>query len=306
MKNNTKAEIIAHSKRDPPIEKEDFIFEISTEDLFKIRVRGKKNIITDNFYDKNIIYCWLLNKKLYIGQTTNLRVRLKNYINGIYTKTHYIARALDKYLRSKDSHFYIMCICSTKEELNEKEKFYINKYDTTNKNKGYNLTEGGDSPIISEDTLRKMINSAKNKKKVYCKIIESGEIIEFESRRDCGRQLNVDIGTIYNGIKRKCLVYKKYYFSYDGDFSNHSDKATNKRNILSSKLKNNRNGTKYIWRLYKKDILLLERDSLFRIYKDSNLGFKEYIFREISCGKYRRENLKEYKIIKHRKNEKFD
>lgn len=42
-----------------------------------------------------------------------------------------------------------------KEELNEREKFYISKYDTTNNTKGYNLTHGGDRPLVSEDTLRK-------------------------------------------------------------------------------------------------------------------------------------------------------
>ena len=245
-----------------------------------------------------------MNNKLYIGQTTNLNVRLKNYLSGIYTETHYFARALNKYLRKKDSYFYIMCVCDTKEELNEREKFYISKYDTTNRDKGYNLTEGGENPTVSEDTLRKMINSAQNKKKVYCKVIEEDRIIEFESRRDCGRKLNIDIGTIYWGIKRKGIVLKKYYFSYDKDFSNHSDKAINKSNLISTKLKNNRNGTKYIWKLYKNDILLLERDSLLRLRRDSNLNIKESTFRRISEGKCSKEEFKEYKITKHLKNEK--
>lgn len=39
---NIKAEIVAHSKRAPPLEEGDFIFEISTENLFKIRNRGKR------------------------------------------------------------------------------------------------------------------------------------------------------------------------------------------------------------------------------------------------------------------------
>lgn len=301
---NIKAEIVAHSKSPPPLEEEDFIFEISTEDLLKIRGRGKKNVIADNFYGKNLIYCWLLNNKLYIGQTTNLNVRLKNYLSGIYTETHYFARALNKYLRRKDSYFYIMCVCDTKEELNEKEKFYISKYDTTNRDKGYNLTHGVDRPLVSEDTLRKMINSAKNKKKVYCKVIEEDRIIEFESRRDCGRKLNIDISTIYWGIKRKSIVLKKYYFSYDKDFSNHSDKTINRNNLISTKLKNNRNGTKYIWKLYKNDILLLERDSLLRLHRDSNLNIKESTLRRISEGKCSKEEFKEYKITKHLKNEK--
>nr|DAQ95701.1 MAG TPA: intron associated endonuclease [Caudoviricetes sp.] len=301
---NIKAEIVAHSKSPPPLEEEDFIFEISTEDLLKIRGRGKKNVIADNFYGKNLIYCWLLNNKLYIGQTTNLGVRLKNYLSGIYTETHYIARALNKYLKKKDSYFYIMCVCDTKEELNEREKFYISKYDTTDRDKGYNLTEGGDNPSISEDTRIKHIKSAKNKKKVYCKIIEEDRIIEFESRRDCGRKLNIDIGTIYWGIKRKGIVLKKYYFSYDKDFTNHSDKTINRNNLISTKLKSNRNGTKYLWKLYKNDILLLERDSLLRLRRDSNLNIKESTFRRISEGKCSKEEFKEYKITKHLKNGK--
>ena len=94
---------------------------------------------------------------------------------------------------------------------------------------------------------------------------------------------------------------KKYYFSYDGDFTNHSDKTINRNNLISTKLKNNRNGTKYIWKLYKNDIILLERDSLLRLRRDSNLNIKESTFRRISEGKCSKEEFKEYKITKHLK-----
>ena len=301
MKNNIKAEIVAQSKRASPLDKEDFIYEVSTKELLEMRVRGQKNFISSNFYDKPLIYCWLLNNKLYFGQTSNLGVRLRNYISGIYVETQYIARALKKYINREDSFFYVICICDTVEELDDKEKFFISKYDTTNRDKGYNLTEGGNRPKCSDETILKHIQSAKNKKKVYCKIIESGEIVEFESRSGCGRKLDIDIGTIYNGIKSKSIVNKKYYFSYDRDFSNHSDKSINRGNLISSKLKNNRNGTRYIWSLYKNDTLILKRDSLLRLYKDSNLNMKEYVFGEISRGKYRKEETKKYKIIKHLK-----
>lgn len=130
--------------------------------------------------------------------------------------------------------------------------------------------------------------------------------MEFESRSDCGRKLNIDRGTIYWGIKRKGIVLKKYYFSYDKDFTNHSDKTINRNNLISTKLKNNRNGTKYIWKLYKNDILLLERDSLLRLCRDSNLNIKESTFRRISEGKCSKEELKEYKITKQLKNEKYN
>lgn len=298
MKNNIKAEIVAHSKRASPLNEDDFLYEVSTEELLKMRVRGQKNFISLNFYDKPLIYCWLLNNKLYFGQTSNLRVRLKNYISGIYVNTHYIARAINKYFKNKDSYFYIICICNTVEELDDKEKFFISKYKTTDRDKGYNLTEGGSRTKCSDETILKMIQSAKNKKKVYCKIIESGEIVEFESRRSCGRQLGLDIGTIYGSIKRKSLVNKKYYFSYTNDFKEHHDKPLHRS---SDKLKGNRNGTKYHWVLYEKDNFILERDSLKKLYLDSGLNMKEYIFRDISCNRYFGEEFKNYKIIKYDK-----
>ena len=44
----------------------------------------------------------------------------------------------------------------TNEEASEKEKELIIKYDTRNKDKGYNIREGGSHGHLSEDTKRKL------------------------------------------------------------------------------------------------------------------------------------------------------
>lgn len=46
------------------------------------------------------------------------------------------------------------------EEANQREQYWINFYDSTNPNKGYNLTIGGDSHLYTEESKNKMSNSA--------------------------------------------------------------------------------------------------------------------------------------------------
>ena len=51
------------------------------------------------------------------------------------------------------------------EELNEKETFWIKKYDSLNPKKGYNMTEGGDGGKLREEVKEKIRNSVIKKYK---------------------------------------------------------------------------------------------------------------------------------------------
>lgn len=91
-----------------------------------------------------IIYCATnkINNKKYIGQTIRSLSRRKTI--HIYESKHgskyYFHQAIKKY--GKDNFIWdILLECSSKEELNEKEEFFIKKYNTMNN--GYNLTRGG-------------------------------------------------------------------------------------------------------------------------------------------------------------------
>lgn len=53
----------------------------------------------------------------------------------------------------------------SREEASEKERYYIKIYDTTNPDKGYNLTEGGSHSVtISQEGLQKMKEAGKKNK----------------------------------------------------------------------------------------------------------------------------------------------
>lgn len=77
-----------------------------------------------------------INGKIYIGKDTH---NDPNYFGSGVSLT----MAIKKYGKE---HFVKEVIesCSTLEELNKREQFWINKFNSTNKKIGYNLTEGGE------------------------------------------------------------------------------------------------------------------------------------------------------------------
>ena len=87
-----------------------------------------------------------INNKIYIGQVYNKTIqdRFKRHINEASEKSKsYIGRAIYKY--GKENFICeLIDTASSLKELNEKEKYWISYYNSTNHNIGYNLTPGGD------------------------------------------------------------------------------------------------------------------------------------------------------------------
>ena len=115
-----------------------------------------------------IVYCAknLINGKLYVGYTSKtLEERIQNHLHQSKNKNykHYFylfKSALRKY-GLESFEWSILSECSSIGECCKKEKFYIKKFDTISPN-GYNLTEGGNGGIQSEETKCKISESVKN------------------------------------------------------------------------------------------------------------------------------------------------
>jgi uncharacterized protein (UPF0297 family) len=73
-----------------------------------------------------------INNKIYIGQDKN---NDPTYLGS----GNLIKKAIKKYGKEKFIK-EILYICNTIEELNEKERFYINEYNSINKEIGYNIS----------------------------------------------------------------------------------------------------------------------------------------------------------------------
>lgn len=109
----------------------------------------------------------LVNQKIYIGQTTlSLEDRKKShYKEAKYKKNNnYFHNALNSYNEDDFKWEIIEDSITELDELNSKEIYYIALYNSTDKNKGYNLKHGGDNGgLNSIETKIKIGNSTRER-----------------------------------------------------------------------------------------------------------------------------------------------
>jgi hypothetical protein len=174
------------------------------------------------FKGKYVVYKFtnLVNNKVYIGITDWINKRIGDHIR--YSKNTnskcrmYLHRAIPKYGFDKFT-FEIIEIVSTREELNQREIYWINYFNSTNNSLGYNLTKGGNTNYPSEETIQKKILSSK-KVKVAQYDLQGNFINKFESVKEASRQLEIpdtDIHRCHNKKwSRKGFMFLKYENSY--------------------------------------------------------------------------------------------
>lgn len=120
------------------------------------------------------IYCItnIKDNKKYIGQSIHVKDRILAHKGLLRRGKHYnchLQNAFDKY--GKESFIFELLEETTKEELNDKEMFYIDKFNTANPNFGYNLTEGGEGGgTMSIESRIKLSNTKRMK---HSKLSES-------------------------------------------------------------------------------------------------------------------------------------
>lgn len=106
-----------------------------------------------------------INNKVYIGQTrTSVNQRWSEHLRHARYGDQLINRAMRKYGVDK---FYIetLEICEVS-ELDKREMYYIDLYDSTDKSKGYNVSIGGNTPRFKRKVLsiNELVNLYVNEK----------------------------------------------------------------------------------------------------------------------------------------------
>lgn len=165
-----------------------------------------------------------INNKIYIGQTKNFKIRkrqhLKLYKNN---KNSLIDLAINKY-GSNNFEWEVLKECQSQDELNFWETYYIEKFNATDLNNGYNLKGGGAKPWLSEETKRKIGDSQKgklnhmyNKKSKENKsskpLINLTLNIKYDSVMQCAKKENKSfshIAAVCRGVRGTCggCVYR--------------------------------------------------------------------------------------------------
>lgn len=123
----------------------------------------------------------LVNNHMYIGQTNGTLQRRKRLheLRAINGESHTVKfhNALRKY-GIENFQWYILHECTSKEEMDEMEVFFIEKFNTFHSEEHYNMTPGGQTGGMhgkkhSEETKRKMSEWQRGvaKKKEHCEKI---------------------------------------------------------------------------------------------------------------------------------------
>lgn len=142
------------------------------------------------------IYKWTSpNGKSYIGLSVNLKKRKKEFLKFkiVYTsKGSAIDNARQKYNNESYWQYEILEYCSIS-QLNEREKYYIEKYNTYYC--GYNSTFGGDGAFglhHTEEAKKKMSEACKRNHKlgIYGNWYKSKELSDMTSKRFSGTKLS--------------------------------------------------------------------------------------------------------------------
>ena len=171
-----------------------------------------------------------INNKIYIGKVYNRSVieRFKRHCNDAKPDARSsVDRAIYKYGKE---NFIVEVIdkANSLDELDNKEKFWISKYNSIDKNIGYNLTLGGDGGNTYRfKTKEEMIQIRKKLSKSKCgknnpnsrpvKIFNetTGEVKIFDSMHEAKQFFNLKgHGTIISRCRGYQIPYKGWYITW--------------------------------------------------------------------------------------------
>ncbi len=214
-----------------------------------------------------------INSKVYIGITGRTPKERWGYNGNGYARNMHFNNAIKKYGWNNFEHI-ILFENLTKKEAIEKEKELIKFYDAINRDKGYNISHGGEGTnVISEETKKKLSESHKGiypseetrKKLSACKKGKNnpnyGKKMTPEQKEILRNATKGRIRTeeeIRKFIKSRGNAVHQY--DLNGRYLNTYDSARDaarKTNTDSSSLKqccnkNHRHANNFIWR-YEKD-----------------------------------------------------
>lgn len=115
---------------------------------------------------KSGIYCIenITTNKKYIGQSVDVNDRWRRHVSELKHNSHhndYLQKAWNKY-GENDFKFYILEYCN-EYDLDKKEIYYINLYNTIDRKYGYNLKSGGQAYNHYTEEIKNKISESNKK-----------------------------------------------------------------------------------------------------------------------------------------------
>ena len=155
---------------------------------------------TENF--ENCVYMWRnkVNEKLYVGQTKDFRKRTVQHKSDSFNKNKkYVYNSpLHNAIRKYGIENFEICILEKNlndyAEMNEKEIFFIEKFDTlANNKKGYNVASGGGNANVFAGKTDEEMDEIRKKQ---------SEAHSGEKAHQCRKVICITNGEVFNYIRQ--------------------------------------------------------------------------------------------------------
>jgi len=180
---------------------------------------------------RGVIYKYTFpNGKVYIGQTKNPRSRMAQHLSE-KTGARNVAfwRAYKKFGQYTYDEIEIIeetTAEALRDKLNFLEQLYIEQYQSTNPNHGYNLTSGGNVFVVNEEGRKHMSDARTDKRPVLQYDLNGNFIAEYESTIAAAKSIGTSAGSIRScciGIAsgrktKKVQIVKGYTFRFKEDY----------------------------------------------------------------------------------------
>jgi group I intron endonuclease len=206
---------------------------------------------------KNLVYkiSNTINNKVYIGITQQcLNIRWQQHKCNSNKKSYHLYNAIKKY---GFSNFNIEVIfkASTKEEMFEKEIYFISLYKSNDSLYGYNNSLGGESSRKGCKLTQEQKDKISEYQKTRIRLPHSKETIIKMSNSAKGREMTKAIIASSNKRKGIPALNRKKVILNDNEIFNSLTEGALKYNICTSSISNNIKGlsktTKVgIWKIY--------------------------------------------------------
>ena len=180
-------------------------------------IQKLSDLSTVNFIYSGIYKINFPNGKCYIGQAQNIEKRIKEHNQRAKKGSHgtkiiqLCEKAIQKY--GEVQEFEILECAKDLSLLDEREKYWIEYYDSTNKEKGYNITKGGDvsgkrgvdniNAAFNEQSLQQVIEELKNP---YFSLLDIAN--HFNVDRETIRRINEGISYMIILLEVKIFMLK--------------------------------------------------------------------------------------------------
>lgn len=161
----------------------------------------------------------LANLKVYIGVSGNLRKRMYDYRSGLGIGQTRLQRSFLKH--GIENHAFIVLEFCKPEELDGRERHYVDLYKSVDAARGYNCQDGGlQSYKRSEETVAKFRKTKGEKYGVKCDCYHIGSrsfIGSYQSASEAGRALGVNYKSIFTSVYGASADIGGYYFCKPGE-----------------------------------------------------------------------------------------